>query len=237
MARSQVRAEGAGGDGDRAMTLHLECADELLSTTRAVRKRLDLTRPVPRGVILDCIRLAQQAPTGSNQQTWRWLVVADPEKRRALAELYRQAAAEYFPLARSRAQAAGQQQTARVYDSAQYLADHLHEVPVHVIPCLLGRPAQGGAVHGGGFFASIYPAVWSFSLALRARGLGSVLTTLHLLREAEAAKILGIPDDVTQAALLPVAYTIGDQFRPAQRPPPETVTYWDRWEAGDAGAT
>lgn len=212
------------------MTLHLECADALLSTTRAVRKRLDLTRPVPREVILDCIRLAQQAPTGSNQQTWRWLVVTDPDKRAALAELYRQAMPGYFSAARDQAQAAGQQQNARVYDSAQYLVDHLHEAPVHVIPCLLGRPLGAGIAPNAGFFASIYPAVWSFCLALRARGLGSTLTTLHLLREAEAAKILGLPDDVTQVALLPVAYTIGDQFSPAQRPGPETVTYWNGWE-------
>jgi nitroreductase len=215
---------------DAAMTIDLECADELLSTTRAVRKRLDFTRPAPREVILDCIRLSQQAPTGSNQQTWRWLVVTDPAKRRALADLYRGAAGVYFPVAQQRAQAAGQAQTARVYDSAQYLAEHLHEAPAHVIPCLLGRPPEGGGAIAGGFFASIYPAVWSFNLALRARGLGTVLTTLHLLREKEAAEILGIPDTVTQAALLPVAYTIGDKFSPTKRPPPETITYWDRWE-------
>jgi len=214
------------------MSIHLECADELLSTTRAVRKRLDFGRPVPREVILDCIRLSQQAPTGSNTQGWRWLVVTDPEKRRALADLYRGAAADYFPKARGKAEAAGQAQTARVYDSAQHLADHLHEAPAHVIPCLLGRPPEGRGAHSGGFFASIYPAIWSFNLALRARGLGTVLTTLHLLREKQAAELLGIPDDVTQAALLPVAYTIGDTFKPASRPPPETITFFDRWGQG-----
>jgi nitroreductase len=212
------------------MTIDLASADELLTTTRAVRKRLDLTRPVPREVILDCIRIAQQAPNGSNQQHWRWLVVTDPAKRSALAELYRQVGGAYFVKARGKADAAGDGQTARVYDSAQYLADHLHEVPAHVIPCLLGRPPDGaGARAGGGFFASIYPAVWSFNLALRARGLGAVLTTLLLLREKETAEILGIPDDVTQAALLPVAYTLGDSFSPTKRPPPETITYWDQW--------
>lgn len=211
------------------MAIHLDCADELLSTTRAVRKRLDLARPVPRQVILDCIRLAQQAPTGSNLQGWRWLVVTDPARRQALAELYREVASGYFAAARGKAAAAGQAQTARVYDSAQYLADHLHEVPVLVIPCLSGRPPEAGAGTAAGFFASIYPAVWSFSLALRARGLGTVLTTLHLFREHEAAQLLGIPDDVTQAALLPVAYTLGDTFRPAERPPPETITYFEAW--------
>lgn len=211
------------------MTFHLECADELLSTTRAVRKRLDFSRPVARQVILDCIRIAQQAPTGSNRQTWRWLVVTDAAKRQGLAELYRRTAADYFPLAREQATAAGQAQTARVYDSAQYLADHLHEAPAHVIPCLLGRPPEGAGARVGGFFASIYPAVWSFNLALRARGLGTALTTLHLLREQEAAELLGIPADVTQAALLPVAYTIGERFRPAARPPPESITFFDQW--------
>jgi nitroreductase len=214
------------------MTLHLECADELLSTTRAVRKRLDLTRPVPREVILDCIRLSQQAPTGSNSQGWRWVVVSDAAKRLALAELYRKVAADYFQQARGRAEAAGQAQTTRVYDSAQYLADHLHEVPVHVIPCLQGRPPERAGAAAGGFFASIYPAVWSFNLALRARGLGTVLTTLLLMREAQVAEILGIPEGVTQAALLPVAYTLGDTFKPTERPAPEMITYWDTWGQG-----
>jgi len=212
------------------MPLDLAAADELLTTTRAVRKRLDLTRPVPREVILDCIRVSQQAPTGSNQQGWRWIVVTDPAKKAALADLYRGTAAGYFPLARDRAKESGEAQTARVYDSAQYLADHLHEVPVHVIPCLLGRPPEGPPGRVGGFFASIYPAIWNFNLALRARGLGTVLTTLHLIREAEAAKLLGIPEGVTQAALLPVAYTLGDSFHPARRPAPDTITYWDGWE-------
>jgi nitroreductase len=209
------------------MTLHLDCADELLSTTRAVRKRLDFTRAVPRDVILDCIRLSQQAPTGSNRQTWRWLVVTDPDKRKALAQIYRKAADAYFPTVRAQAEADGQGQTVRVYDSAQYLAEHMHEAPVHVIPCVLGPP-PGGAP-GAAFYASIYPAVWSFILALRARGLGTTLTTLHLRHEAEAAEILGLPADVSQAALLPVAYTLGSTFRPADRPPPESITFFDRW--------
>ena len=210
------------------MVIDVAAADELLTTTRAVRKRPDLARPVPREVILDCVRIAQQSPTGSNTQTWRWLVVTDPGKKRAIADLYRAAAGEYFPIAKGKAEAAGNDQTARVYDSAQYLSDHLHEVPVHVFPCLIGRPPE--ATRGAGFFASIYPAVWNFNLALRARGLGTVLTTLHLVKEAEAAKILGIPENVTQAALLPVAYTLGDDFKPAKRPPPEDITFFETWE-------
>jgi nitroreductase len=208
--------------------IDIEFADELLSTTRAVRKRLDLTRPVPREVILDCIRVSQQAPTGSNQQTWRWVVVTDRDRRAALAELYRSIATSLFPGAGEHAKASGKKQTARVYDSAMYLADHLHEVPALVVPCQLGRPGDM-LVTQASFFASIYPAVWSFNLALRARGLGTTLTTVHLLREKEAAAILGLPDDVTQAGLLPVAYTLGGDFKPAERPPAEEIVFWERW--------
>lgn len=208
------------------MTIDLAVADELLSTTRAVRKRLDLTRPVPRQVILDCIRLSQQAPTASNSQTWRWVVVDDVEKRRGIAELYREVGTNLLADARKGAEAQGQVQTARVYASAEYLAEHLHEVPMHVIPCLTGRPYPG---HEGAFFASIYPAVWSFQLALRPRGLGTVLTTLTAMKEKEIASLLGIPDDVTQCGLLPVAYTIGTDFKPAERPAPETVVHWNGW--------
>jgi nitroreductase len=211
------------------MTIDLACADELLSTTRAVRKRLDFTRPVPREVILDCIRISQQAPTGSNSQTWRWIVVTDPAKKKALADIYRAVSAGYFVEAGGKAKASGEAQTSRVFDSATYMADHMHEAPVLVIPCMMGRPMEGSVAASAGFFASIYPAVWNFNLALRARGLGAVLTTMHLVREKEAAAVLGIPDDVTQTALLPVGYTIGDTFRPADRPPPETITAFDQW--------
>jgi nitroreductase len=212
------------------VTIDRQAADELLTTTRAVRKRLDLTRPVPRELILDCIRISQQAPTASNTQKWRWLVVTDPAKRQALAELYRGAMAGFFVSAGAQAMSSGDVQTARVYDSASYLADHLHEVPALVIPCLLERPPLDILAATASYFASIYPAVWSFSLAARARGLGSVLTTIHLLREREAAELLGIPEDVTQLAMLPVAYAIGDSFKPADRPPPESITSFDQWQ-------
>jgi len=208
------------------MTIDLAAADALLSTTRAVRKRLDFTRPVPRQVILDCIRLSQQAPTASNSQTWRWVVVDDADKRRRIAELYREAAGSMLADNRKAAAEQGQKQTERVYGSAEYLADHLHEVPAHVIPCLMGKPYPG---HEGAYFASIYPAVWSFQLALRPRGLGTALTTLLTLREKEVAKLLSIPDDVTQCGLLPVAYTIGTDFKPAERPGPESITHWNGW--------
>ena len=213
------------------MPLDVAMCDMLLSTTRAVRKRLDLTRPVPRAVIEECLQLAVQAPTGSNSQNWRWLVVDDAERRKGLAALYRKAAEQYLPSAGARAEETGNAQTARVFRSALHLMEHLHEVPVHVIPCLEGRPPAGaGTVALGGYFASIYPAVWSFQLALRARGLGTCLTTLHLGFEREAAELLGLPENVVQTALLPVAYTIGTEFKPAARPPVATITHWNGWQ-------
>jgi len=214
------------------MPFDLAETDRLLTTTRAVRKRLDLERPVEREVLLDCIRISQQAPTGSNMQGWRWLIVTDPAKRKALAEMYRSSGADYLAQGARQAEASGHKQTARVLDSATYLAENLERVPVHVIPCLKGRidPAMGAGMMAG-YFGSIFPAVWSFQLALRSRGLGSAITTLHLAEEAEAAKLLGIPDNVTQCALLPVAYTVGDDFKLAERTPPENITYFDGWKA------
>jgi nitroreductase len=209
----------------------LATTDRLLSTTRAVRKRLDLSRPVSPQVVLDCIRLAQQAPTGSNMQGWRWMVVTDDDKRRALADMYRKAGADYLSAGEKQAEKSGNRQTARVLNSANYLVEHLHEVPVHVIPCLKGRLPDGApSSMAAGYFGSIFPAIWSFQLALRSRGLGTVLTTLHLAFADEAAKLLGIPDDVTQCALLPVAHTLGDDFKPATRRPPEHITYWNSWK-------
>ena len=214
------------------MPFDLAETDRLLTTTRAVRRRLDLDRPVERDVLLDCIRISQQAPTGSNMQGWRWLIVTDPEKRAALAEMYRKSGADYLAQGAKQAKASGHQQTARVLDSATYLAENLERVPVHVIPCQKGRvdPKMGPGM-AAGYWGSIFPAVWSFQLALRSRGLGTVLTTLHLAAEAEAAELLGIPDDVTQCALLPVAYKVGDDFRQAERTDPENITYWDTWKA------
>jgi len=203
--------------------------DRLLSTTRAVRRRLDLSRPVERETVLDCVRLAQQAPTASNTQTWRWLVVTEPSLRSEIATIYREFGQAVLPQAR--AASAGDAQTVRVYDSAEWLAEHLHEVPVLVIPCIVAPyDAGSGNAAASAVYGSIFPAVWSFQLALRARGLGSALTTLHLYREADVAKILGIPDGVTQVALLPVAYTKGTEFRPARRPEPESIVHWDRWD-------
>jgi nitroreductase len=205
----------------------LVSVDELLTTTRSVRKRLDLTRPVSRQIILECIQLAMQAPTASNAQDWRWLVITDADKRAAIADIYRSAGAEYLAYA---AKETSDPQTQRVYASAFSLTDTLGQVPVHVIPCLDNRIDNSNMLLAASAWASIIPAGWSFLLALRSRGLGSVWTTMHLAKEREVAELLGIPATVTQAALFPVAYTIGTDFRPASRPPAETVTFWDSWE-------
>ena len=202
--------------------------DELLATTRSVRKRLDLTRPVEREVLEECLGLAQQAPTASYAQNWHFVVVTDPQRRAALGELWRSAARSY--LGRRAAAAAGDERLARLSEAVGYLAEHIHEVPVHVIPCVEGRTDRAPVVAQASRWGSIIPAAWSFMLAARARGLGTVWTTFHLRHEREAAEILGIPfDEVMQAALLPVAYTIGTQFRPAARHPLDTMVHWDGW--------
>ncbi|OBI00923.1 nitroreductase family protein [Mycobacterium sp. E2733] len=209
--------------------MDLATVDELLTTTRSVRKRLDLDRPVDREVILECIRLAMQAPTASNAQDWRWLVITDAGKRAAIGEIYRSIGAEYLAYATKEA---SDPQTRRVYAGALALTETLDKVPVHVIPCLANRIDNSTLLTAASAWASIIPAGWSFLLALRSRGLGSVWTTMHLAKEKEVAELLGIPDTVTQAALFPVAYTIGTDFRPAVRPPAETVTFWDSWGDG-----
>src|SRR5919106_2035872 len=201
--------------------MDVTAVDELLTTTRAV--------------IEECLALAIQAPTGSNAQRWRFVVVPEAGKREALADIYRQVWERYereqVAALRSISDERAAQQR-RVLDSARYLAENLHRAPVHVIPCALGRvDASAHSAEWAGFLGSIFPAVWSFQLALRSRGLGSVLTTLHLYGEAEAAQILGIPDTVTQVALIPVAYTKGDDFKPAARRPAAEITYWNSWKS------
>ena len=204
--------------------------DRLLTTTRAVRRRLDFDRPVEREVVLDCLRVALQAPSGGNTQPWRWLVIDDPDVRAGLADLYREGYMPYIEMQKAAVRAAGGDDDSAIIRSSDYLAEHLHEAPIHVIPCLLDRlPERPSPADTAGFYGSILPAVWSFQLALRSRGLGSAFTTLHLLHEREAAELLGVPDTVTMAALLPVAYTIGTDFRPADRKPVESVTYWNAW--------
>jgi nitroreductase len=214
--------------------------DEVLSTTRAVRKRLDLSRPVPDDVIRDCVRLAMQAPAGSNIPRTRFVVVRDPETRRGLAALYRAVYTELYTnspsyVRRVDASASGssvQDRQQRVGDSVDHLAQRLEEAPVIVVACLAGMRVDGELSHmATTFLGQSCPAVWSFMLAARARGLGTCWTTMHLPREREAAELLGIPYDVVQqVCLTPLAYTVGTDFRPAHREDPETYIHWDRWD-------
>jgi nitroreductase len=203
--------------------MDLATVDKLLTTTRTVRKRLNLTRPVPRAVIEQYLEIAIQAPTGGNIPRYHFVVVTEEAPRTALAALYKRAYCEVYSPQR---QAEVRQSDPRLIDSATYLAEHLHEVPVLIIPCVEAPPGQGT---GPGAYASILPATWSLMLALRARGVGSAWTTLHLRYEQEAAVLLGIPAYIRQAALLPVAYYTGADFKPAKRVPARERTYWNAW--------
>jgi nitroreductase len=209
--------------------------DELLTTTRAVRRRLDLDRPVPLDVIRTCVSIALQAPTGSNAQGWHFVVVTDPAKRKALADVYRRAFDVYrgLPIAAGNivtGEAVRDRTQQRVMGSAEHLAAHLHEVPVHVVPCTEGRVDGEPLLRSASVLGSIIPATWSFMLACRARGLGTSWTTLHLMFEEEAAEILGIPHaSVSQVALVPVAYTQGTDFKVAPREPVDSVLHLDGW--------
>jgi nitroreductase len=205
--------------------------DRLLTTTRSVRKRLDLTRDVPRETLLEALSIALQAPSGGNTQPWRWLVVDDADTKEQIAELYRKSHDPYQDANRAALKQAGRTDMDTIIDSSSYLSDHMHEVPVLVIPCLLARLPEGASVFDtAGFYGSILPAAWSFMLALRSRGIGAAWTTLHLAYEREVGEILGIPETVTQTALIPVAYYTGTDFKPARRKPIEEVTYFNGWK-------
>jgi nitroreductase len=209
--------------------LDVKVADELLSTTRSIRKKLDLERPVDPAVIDECIEVALQAPTGGNSQGWRWIVVTDPELRAGLAGIYARSAEDYLQQRAAALKDSGDAQGARVYDSAAYLVDVLHRVPVHLIPCIRGRFTEDSAFVRASTYGSILPAVWSFMLAARARNLGTVYTTLHLKLEAEAAELLGIPEEYLQMGLIPVAHTDPAVFKPVARVPLDEVRFRDRW--------
>lgn len=211
-------------------------ADEVLTTTRAVRKRLDLERPVELPVIKECLEIALQAPSGSNAQGWHFVLVTDREKIRAIASYYQRAFADYEagPAQPTRlhvedpSMAETQQ---RVLNSAQYLAANLDKVPALLIPCMSGRPDNGELPLGiiAGMYGSVIPATWSFMLAARERGLGTCWTTLHLNFEQEIADLLDIPAAYSQVALIPIAYTRGTHFQAAPRKSLDDSLHIDCW--------
>ncbi len=225
----------------RVTELDRASVDHVLTTTRAVRRRLDLDRPVPLHVVYECLEIGLQAPTGFNLQNWRWLVVTDPELRCALASIYRRALRPFIEMMDAHTPA-DDQVTQRVSVSSWYLAEHLEHVPVHLIPCTTSRvvderemwASQGfdtdhWNMAASSVYGEVWPAAWSCMLALRSRGLGSSLTMIHLAAEPEVAELLGIPEGVSQAGLLPVAYFQGEDFRPGSRRPLAEVAFQERW--------
>lgn len=221
----------------RPMSLLPLNPDELLSTTRAVRKRLDFDRPVPDDLIRECVGLAMQSPSGSNNPTMQFVVVRDPEKKKAVGEIYRQCFSMYktwdgiYIGSIDKGSVEANEQQARSASSADLLGDRMGDAPALVIACTVGGRADGlpGAM-GATIFGNILPAMWSFMLAARARGLGTCWTTLHLFQEQAVADVLGIPfDSVQQACLSPLAFTKGTDFKPAARPAADSIIHWDQW--------
>ncbi|MGW1343967.1 nitroreductase family protein [Kribbella sp. NPDC002412] len=197
-----------------------------------MRKRLDLEKPVPLEVVRECVEIALQGPSGSNRQTWHWLVVTDAEKRAAIGEYYRLAVEKYL----AGTGAAGKlfaddpvrgPVQRRIGNSVAYLGERMGQVPVLVIPCLEARNLPAG--NQAGLWGSILPSAWSYMLAARARGLGTAWTTLHLNYEQEVADVLGLPDEIRQSVLIPTAYTIGTDFKPAPRQPLDDVLHLNAW--------
>ena len=215
--------------------MDLATVDKLLTTTRSVRKRLDFSRPVAREVLEECMQIAIQAPTGSNTQGWHFVIVTDPGKRAAVAGYYKKAFHVYATAPDSGRLVIGPEdprfaQQKRIVSSASYLAEHMHEVPVLVIPCVEGRVENAGPLAQASLYGSILPAAWSLMLALRSRGVGAAWTTLHLMYEKDVAKVLGIPDTITQAAMLPVACFKGGDFKAAERLPIQNRLHWNGWK-------
>ncbi|MEW2138067.1 nitroreductase family protein [Streptomyces sp. NPDC005409] len=213
--------------------------DELLTTTRSVRRRLDLTRPLDLAVVKECVEIALQAPNGGNTQRWHWLVVTDAALRAAIGSVYRRAFETRYPPAEATTgatpdapdavDAPQQDATARMMTSGRHLAAHLHEVPVLVIPCLQLREGRFPEGSQASLWGSLLPAAWSYMLAARARGLGTAWTTVHLDAEQEVAGLLGLPPGVRQGALIPTAHVLGEGFKPAPRKPVDSVLHLNGW--------
>ncbi len=215
------------------MTLRLDLtADQVLTTTRSVRKRLDFDKPVPREVLMECLDIALQAPTGSNTQGWQWMFIEDPAKKKALGDIYRTSFAEYLNQPKRAHGDSRDERMAAVASSAIYLSENMEKAPVLMIPLLEGRPDGASVGMQASYWGSLLPAVWSFMLALRSRGLGTAWTTLHLMGpgEQQAAELLDIPfKKYSQGGLFPIAYTKGTDFKLAKRLPAEQLTHWDTW--------
>jgi nitroreductase len=215
------------------MRLNLS-ADEVLTTTRAVRKRLDFDTPVSRELIEECLQVALQAPTGSNSQGWQWVMVDDDGTKAKLAAIYARNFEKYAKMAQSNSYQPGDpryDQRDKITDSATYLTENFHRVPVMMVPCIAGDLDRAPSFRAASAWGSLLPAVWSFMLAARERALGTAWTTIHLMDggDAEAAEILGIPSGYTQAGLFPVAYTIGTDFKEAKRLPLDPILHWNNW--------
>lgn len=206
-------------------------ADEVLTTTRAVRKRIDFDRPIERDVIMECVEIAQQAPTGSNRQGWRWMFVEDPEKKAAIADLYRANFYPYIGMDNPDTDELPERDAGdRILSSAVHMARRLHEVPLMAIPLHTGRLEGASTFTQASAWGSILPAVWSFLLALRERGMGSSWTTLHLPDEQKVADLLGIPfNEYTQVGMFPIGYTLGTDFKLAKRVPAEKFVHWNQF--------
>ena len=210
--------------------------DELLKTTRSVRKRLDLSRPVPMSVIDQCMDLAIQAPTSTYGENWRFMIITDPDKKKAISKWYKKGH-DLFEIRQNRSKEEPNDVRSakdRVLSSINYLAENLQDIPALMIPCILGRldaeQVAYNVQYQATMYASIIPAVWNFMLAARARGLGTCWTTLHLPFEREVGNIVGIPvEEVTQIAMIPVAYTLGTEFKAAPRRPLHEVMRLNRW--------
>ena len=237
MERSPVRSKDCWQIMVPSMPLLPLDPDQLLSTTRAVRKRLDFTRPVPDDLIRECVAAAMQSPSGSNNMTMQFVIIRDAEKRKAIGEVYRQAYSIYKTLdgvyirSIDKGEATAQKQQERSADSADFLGDHMGDAPVLVLACSVGARVDGApAMMAASLMGNVLPATWSFMLAARARGLGTAWTTVHLMMEQQVADIVGIPfDTVQQVCLSPLAYTIGTDFKPASRPAPDSIIHWDKW--------